>query len=107
MTKAPDKRALDPAKPDISSREELNRFLGGLTRVYIDNQHEEKEKQDETVREYLQQFDRKTRQQLMGRAYVDALKSPHQKLGTAKPPSDDPAVKGDKPAADDSKKSAD
>jgi len=89
MTKAPDKRSLDPAKPDIASREQFNAFLSGLTKVYRDNEREDKEKRDETVREYLQKFDRNTREQLMARAYIDALKSPQQKLGTAKPPSDD------------------
>jgi hypothetical protein len=76
----------DVQPPKIASRDELNAFLEPLTTL---------KKGDEAIRSYLQQFSRKELQTLMGRAFADALKSPSQKLGTAKPPSAEqpPAVK--------------
>jgi hypothetical protein len=107
MTKTPRKHDPDPVKQDISTQDELNSFINGLTKVYKDSAHEETAKQNETVRDYLQQFDRPTLQRLMGRAFIDALKSPHQKLGTAQPPSDDPAAGPEtKPAGEEKKDSA-
>jgi hypothetical protein len=94
-------------KIDIASREQLNAFLNELAAVNKSNEHEDKAQQNEAVRYFLQKFDRKTREQLIGRAYIDALKSPHQKLGTAKPPSDDSNGGRKKKPTNNRKRSAD
>ena len=73
--------------PKLASRDELNSFLDKLEAFKKKAKHEDKAKQQEVIRSYLQQFRRLDLQALMGRAFVDAMKSPSQKLGTAKPPS--------------------
>jgi len=81
MPKTPRNQKLDVGPPKIASRDELNAFLEPLTTL---------KKGDEAIRSYLQQFNPKELQMLMSRAFADALKSPSQKLGTAKPPSAEP-----------------
>lgn len=86
-------------RQDLATRDELNAFfarLGSLKKVI---NHEEGIKQREAIRSYLRQFDRQELQRLMGRAFADALKSPSQKLGTARPPSDAPHANKKQPAA--------
>lgn len=73
--------------PKFASREELNSFLERLSAFKKKVEDKDKAKQQELIRVYLQQFDRSKLQELMGRAFADAMKSPSQKLGTAKPPS--------------------
>ena len=73
--------------PKFASREELNSFLGKLSAFKKKVEDKDKAKQQELIRGFLQQFDRSKLQELMGRAFADAMKSPSQKLGTAKPPS--------------------
>ena len=77
-------------RPNMATRNELNAFLAQLGTLKKDAKNEEDIKQREVIRSYLQQFDRQELQRLMGRAFADALKSPSQKLGTAKPPSEAP-----------------
>jgi len=87
MKKAPGRQTPEMEPPKFASREELNSFLGRLEAFKKKAMHEDKAKQQEVIRSYLQQFDRSYLRGLMGRAFADAMKSPSQKLGTAKPPS--------------------
>jgi anti-sigma factor RsiW len=94
MAKPPGKRDPNAKRPAVASRNELNAFLDQLTTLKESSRHEEAINQREAVRTYLQRFDRQQLQRLIGRAFADALKSPSQKLGTAKPPSASPAAQG-------------
>jgi hypothetical protein len=87
MKKTPGRQTSDMDHPKFASREELNFFLGKLSAFKKKVEKEDKTRQQELLRVYLQQFDRSKLQELMGRAFADAMKSPSQKLGTAKPPS--------------------
>src|SRR5215813_3371559 len=87
MKRTPDRQTSDMDHPKFASREELNLFLGKLSAFKKRVEDEDKAKQQELIRGFLQQFDRSKLQELMGRAFTDAMKSPSQKLGTAKPPS--------------------
>ena len=68
-----------PAKPKFATPQELRRFLLGLRAV------REKQKggieQEQAIRRYLAKYDIVTLGKLMGRAYVDLLKTPSQKRG--------------------------
>lgn len=99
MAKTPARQTGDFGHPKLASRERLNAFLEGVAKLQMKIEDEEPVKQQEALRSYLQQFDRRELQGLMGRAFADALKSPSQKLGTAKPPSTGvPRAKKTKPA---------
>jgi len=94
MTKTPRHQIPKTERPELASRDELNAFLDRL--AILKKDIEDDTKQREAIRSYLQQFDRQKLERLMGRAFADALKSPSQKLGTAKPPSSEkrkPATK--------------
>ena len=79
MPRTPRQQNQDAERPKIASRDELIAFLEPLAAL--------RDKSAEGIRPYILQFDRQTLQAFMGRAFADALKSPSQKLGTAKPPS--------------------
>src|SRR5262249_18532743 len=87
MKKTPDRQPPDMDHPKFASREELNFFLDKLSAFKKKVEKENKARQQELLRVYLQQFDRSKLQELMGRTLADAMKSPSQKLGIAKPPS--------------------
>ena len=87
MAKTPRKLGPGTNRPPVATRSELNAFLGQLAALKNKFQHEEPISQREAIREYLRGFDRQQIQQLIGRAFADALKSPSQKLGTARSPS--------------------
>jgi hypothetical protein len=99
MTKTPGKQNPEMGRPNMATRNELNAFLAQLGTLKKDVKNEEDIKQREVIRSYLQQFDRQELQRLMGRAFADALKSPSQKLGTAKPPSEAPRPRKKQPTA--------
>jgi hypothetical protein len=68
----------------LASRRELNEFLEGIKEL---RERVPLEDQDQALRAYiLKNATREQQQRLFGRAFVDALKSPSQKLGTAKAP---------------------
>lgn len=87
MKKTPGRQSPEMEHPKFASREELNSFLDKLEAFKKKAKHEDKARQQEVIRSFLQQFERSDLQGLMGRAFADAMKSPSQKLGTAKPPS--------------------
>ena len=89
----------------MATRDELNAFYAQLGSLKKSIKQEEDIKQREAIRSYLQRFDRLELQRLMGRAFADALKSPSQKLGTARPASDAPHAKKKQPAAKRNKRS--
>ena len=100
MKKTPGRQSPEMEHPKFASREELNSFLDKLEAFKKKTKHEDKARQQEAIRSYLQQFERSDLQGLMGRAFADAMKSPSQKLGTAKPPSAEAQPGGGgKPAA--------
>src|SRR3974377_764778 len=74
-------------RPKLASREELNSFLNKVEAFKKKAKHEDKARQKEALRSYLHASERGALHGLMGRAFADAMKSPGQKLGTAKPPS--------------------
>jgi len=82
------KSLADGARPPLASRSKLNRFLVGVAKLRERVKHLEPVQQHQALRTYLQEnTSRRQREQLFGRAFADALKSPSQKLGTAKAPS--------------------
>jgi len=87
MEKTPGKRNPGTERPAVATRDKLNVFLDQLAALKSKLQHEEETKQQEAIRAYLQRIGRQELQRLISRAFADALKSPSQKLGTAKPPS--------------------
>jgi hypothetical protein len=88
MQKPPIKQSADIERRKIASREELNRFLAKLAKLQPRDKEEEEEEREQAIRSSLGRIKRRELQRLMGRAFADALKSPSQKLGTAKPPLD-------------------
>jgi hypothetical protein len=87
MAKAPSKRSSATERPPVATRGELNKFLDELVALKERVKQKGVTRQREVVRTYLQGFGRQKLQRLLGRAFADALKSPSQKLGAAKPPS--------------------
>jgi len=73
-----------------ASRKELNDFFSDVKRAQDKNKDSDVLVRQQALRAYLaEHYDRKALQGLLLRAYGDALKSPSQKLGTAKAPSGD------------------
>ena len=77
------KRTSRPITPKLASRQELQEFLSGLAGARKATAKSTKLEQDQATLRYLARFKRSKLNELMGRAFVDALKSPSQKLGTA------------------------
>ncbi len=100
MAKSSLTRNQDRKLPQIATRDELNRFLDRVTTLKKGLTHVEATAQREAIRSYLQGIGREQLQRLMGRAFADALKSPSQKLGTAKLPgsAQKPSRKAPKPS---------
>jgi len=92
MAKQP-KEPEEPFKRDSvpqASRKELQDFLSDVKEAQDRNKDDDVLVRQQALRTYLSEhYDRKTLQGFLLRAYGDALKSPSQKLGTAKPPSVD------------------
>jgi len=85
------RRRRAPGKtPKIASRRELTNFLDGLADARKDFIGLPKIHLDQATLRYLAKFSRAQLSALIGRAYVDAPKSPSQKLGTAPTTSDFP-----------------
>ena len=77
--------------PQLASRRELNEFLEGIAKLRERVQDLAPAEQERALRAYiLKNASREEQQRLFGRAFADALKSPSQKLGTAKAPSESP-----------------
>ena len=69
------------------SRKELNDFFSDVKKAQDRNKDDDVLVRQQALRAYLaEHYDRKTLQGLLLRSYGDALKSPSQKLGTAKAP---------------------
>jgi len=76
------RRSVRAASADtVASREEALKFLRRLQAVRTRNLLASKLEQEQAARRYLAQYDIATLRQLMGRVFVDALKSSSQKLG--------------------------
>ena len=79
----------DSGQPRLASRRELNRFLAGVARQRESVKHLPLAEQERELRAYVQRDTSLEKQrQLVARAFADALKSPSQKLGTAKAPAE-------------------
>ena len=87
------KQPKEPFKRDSvpqASRKELQDFLSDVKEAQDRNKDDDVLVRQQALRTYLSEhYDRKTLQGFLLRAYGDALKSPSQKLGTAKAPSGD------------------
>jgi hypothetical protein len=78
-------------RPPLASRRELNEFLEGIEKLRERVQDLAPAEQEQALRAYvLKNASREQQQRLFGRAFADALKSPTQKLGTAKAPAEPP-----------------
>lgn len=77
------KRVSSAARPKLAGREEWREFLTGLEAVRREHAEDSKIEQDQETLSYIAKFKRAKLKQLIGRGFVDALKSPSQKLGTA------------------------
>jgi hypothetical protein len=80
------KRRSPQNTPKIASRRELMNFLDGLAEAREEFVGLPKIYLDQATLRYLAKFNRAQLSALIGRAYVDAPKSPSQKLGTAPTP---------------------
>jgi hypothetical protein len=67
----------------IADRKETSKFVRGLHAVRSRHRLASKLDQEQATRRYLAKYDISELRRFMGRAFVDALKSPSQKLGTA------------------------
>ncbi len=67
----------------IADRKETLKFVRGLHAVRSRHRLASKLDQEQATRRYLAKYDISELRRFMGRAFVDALKSPSQKLGTA------------------------
>jgi hypothetical protein len=86
MTREP-KTPRDSDHPQLATRRELNAFLEGVAKVRESVKDFTPVEQEEALRAYVQKnANRANQRSLFGRAFADALKSPSQKLGTAKAP---------------------
>src|SRR5215813_11744517 len=90
------KKPREPEEPTESvsvspaSRKNLQDFLSDVKKAQDKIKDDDVLVRQQALRAYLaEHYDRKTLQGLLLRAYGDALKSPSQKLGTAKAPSGD------------------
>ena len=83
------KTAPDSGHPPLATRRELNAFLAGVAKVRESVKDLTPVEQAEALRAYVQKnASRAEQRRLFGRAFADALKSPSQKLGTAKAPAE-------------------
>jgi|SRR6516165_4040135 hypothetical protein len=86
------KKPREPEEPTESnsvqaaSRKDLQDFLSDVKRSQDKIKDDDVLVRQQALRAHLAEYDRKTLQGLLLRAYGDALKSPSQKLGTAKAP---------------------
>jgi hypothetical protein len=86
------KKPREPKEPIESnsvpqaSREALQDFLSDVKEAQDKIKDDDVLVRQQALRAHLAEYDRKTLQGLLLRAYGDALKSPSQKLGTAKAP---------------------
>ena len=90
------KKPREPEEPTESnsvqaaSRKDLHDFLSDVKEAQDKIKDDDVLVRQQALRAHLaENYDRKTLQGLLLRAYGDALKSPSQKLGTAKAPSGD------------------
>jgi hypothetical protein len=104
MTKTPSRQSTNLDRPKIASRKELNKFLAKLVKSQTNVEDGEKQERGEAIRGFLQQVNREELRKLFARGFADALKSPSQKLGTAKPPSSEAAPAKKTKTAGQSKK---
>jgi hypothetical protein len=78
-------------RPPLASRRELDEFLEGIAKLRERVQDLAPAEQQLALRGYIiKNASREKQQRLFGRAFADALKSPGQKLGTAKAPAGRP-----------------
>jgi hypothetical protein len=88
MTREP-KTTHDSDHPLLATRRELNAFLAGVAKVRESVKDLTPVEQEEALRAYVHKNASRAKQRrLFGRAFADALKSPSQKLGTAKAPAE-------------------
>ena len=87
------KKPREPEEPTESvsvspaSRKDLHDFLSDVKKAQDKIKDDDVLVRQQALRAYLaEHYDRKTLQGLLLRSYGDALKSPSQKLGTAKAP---------------------
>jgi hypothetical protein len=79
----------DSGQPPLAGRSELNAFLAGVAKLRERVKDLQTAEQEQALRTYVQKNASRAKQQrLFGRAFADALKSPSQKLGTAKAPAE-------------------
>ena len=73
--------------PPLASRRELNEFLEGIEKLRERVQDLAPAEQQLALRAYIvKNASREEQQRLFARAFADAMKSPGQKLGTARAP---------------------
>jgi hypothetical protein len=77
----------NPEHPRLAPRSELNALLAKWPDRHPFVKGEDETERYEAIRASLQKIDREELQALVRRAFSDSLKSPSQKLGTARPPS--------------------
>src|SRR5690242_10494776 len=89
MAKQPKEPFERDSVPQVS-RKDFQDFLSGVKETLDRNKDDNVLVRQQALRTYLSEhYDRQTLQGFLLRAYGDALKSPSQKLGTAKAPSGD------------------
>jgi hypothetical protein len=90
--------------PKLANREQLRDFLIRLETIH--KEKDTKRERDQAIMHLLAQYKHSELQQLMGRAFVDALKSRSQKLGTVpsktatRPKEDDGHDDGEEPSSE-------
>jgi hypothetical protein len=67
------------AKPKVATRMELNSFVDDLTHLNARHKDETPAKRKQAVLKYLETIPREQLQDLLGRAFIDAMTSPSQK----------------------------
>ena len=98
MAKTQGRQGDNPEGPKLASRSELNALLTKLARRHPFVEGEDETERYEAIRADLQKVDPEKLHALVRRAFSDSLKSPSQKLGTARPPSRGAPQKKAKPS---------
>jgi len=83
MVRGKPRKPRGPSKKAIASRKETVKFIRGLHAVRSRHRLDSKLDQEQATRRYLAKYNISELRQFMGRAFIDALKTPSQKLGRA------------------------
>jgi len=91
MRRATSRPARGPSKKKVATRKDISKFVRGLTALRTRHEFDSKSDQEQATRRYLAKYNLVELRGLIGRAFIDALKTPSQKVG--QPPQKTPVAR--------------